>query len=568
MYRKIGIPTLYRIALFILVLYLSPLLILGQDSHLQIHDGLIAKHDILKVLAESGQIFGARNSVIQAPLNGIPRAMIGYSEFSIALWLTYFFGAFPALVIHKIILHSVAFIGMYRLLIRHFLGVDREMKILSLGVALGFAVLPYWEYAGLGIVAQPLALDMFLTIRRGENHWVSWLVLALIPFYSSLYYAFSWFLVFVGLLWGYDLLFKRQFNGKFLGSIFLMGSVYMLVEYQIVYGIFFNSGPPSIREDFGAGVVKDPMTLYSVFQIIKAALQTSAFGRPVAQSLHIFFIIPAAIIGIFILFDKKIKDSRILFAIALIFVCGLIYQTFQYIGGLPGPKIFIDAYAFTVQPMLWFIVFALSLKLIVRYSGRGVPLASALIFLQVFLGFFYHSEIQSSRQPSYRELFSVDLFKQIENYIDRPQSEYRVISIGLHPGISYYNGFYTLDGYHTNYPLEHKKNFREIIAPELMKNKRAQVYFDSWGGRCYVFVSELEFTDWLYTKNQNGVVQHLDLNMSAFVEMGGEYIFSAVEIKNYEENQLDLERVFEDNNSPWRIYLYKAKEVKSQPKST
>lgn len=39
--------------------------------------------------------------------------------------------------------------------------------------------------------------------------------------------------------------------------------------------------------------------------------------------------------------------------------------------------------------------------------------------------------------------------------------------------------------------------------------------------------------------------------------MGGEYIFSAVEIKNYFENGLQLERVFEDKRSVWRIYLYK-----------
>ena len=52
-------------------------------------------------------------------------------------------------------------------------------------------------------------------------------------------------------------------------------------------------------------------------------------------------------------------------------------------------------------------------------------------------------------------------------------------------------------------------------------------------------------------------IKSLDLNTKALKEMGGEYIFSAVEILNYAENGLSLEKAFERKNSPWKIYLYK-----------
>ena len=171
-------------------------------------------------------------------------------------------------------------------------------------------------------------------------------------------------------------------------------------------------------------------------------------------------------------------------------------------------------------------------------------------------GFFNHDEIQKIRKPSYREFYSPDLFKKIRDYIGKPNETYRVVSVGLHPAVSLYNGFYTLDGYFPNYPLAHKKAFRKIIAGEIKKSKEIKSYFDDYGARCYIFSAELELSNWLYTKNKNGVIKNLDFNTSAFLEMGGRYIISSVEVENYKENNWELLKIFEDSSSPWRIYLY------------
>ena len=93
---------------FILIIYLSPYLILGQDSHVRIHDDIGSKFVILKLLAESGQIFSEHDTNIPNILNGVPRSTMG-TEFNVMLWMVHFFGPFPAYVLNKIFIHSIAF---------------------------------------------------------------------------------------------------------------------------------------------------------------------------------------------------------------------------------------------------------------------------------------------------------------------------------------------------------------------------------------------------------------------------------------------------------------------------
>jgi hypothetical protein len=159
-------------------------------------------------------------------------------------------------------------------------------------------------------------------------------------------------------------------------------------------------------------------------------------------------------------------------------------------------------------------------------------------------------------EPTYRQFFAQALFSQIESYINKPNDAYRVVSIGLHPSIAQFNGYYTLDSYQVNYDLDYKNSFRRIIAPELDKNDELKGYFDDWGNRCYIFVDELGKGK-LFGKNENIKIRKLDLNTQALKEMGGEYIFSSVAIENYQENHLTFESRFTNDDSFWDIYLYR-----------
>ena len=176
----------------LVLFYLSPLLIFGQTSLVTIHD--ILDGITHKILAESGQIFAANDAVIPNLLNGVPRSVLG-SEFNIQVWLIYLFGSFSALVLNEIFIHCVAFVGMYRLLRRHF--VPKENYLVIIGTSTAFALLPFFTILGLTGASQALALDAFLTIRRGGSKWIDWLVIVLLPFYTQISHAYLFFLIII-----------------------------------------------------------------------------------------------------------------------------------------------------------------------------------------------------------------------------------------------------------------------------------------------------------------------------------------------------------------------------------
>ena len=159
---------------------------------------------------------------------------------------------------------------------------------------------------------------------------------------------------------------------------------------------------------------------------------------------------------------------------------------------------------------------------------------------------------------TYSQFYSENLFENIEKFIDKDQKNYKVVSVGIHPSIAVYNGFYSLDGYSVLYDLKYKNQFREIIAQELEKSEILRRYFDEWGSRAYIFSDEIGQN---YLRKKNDVYPiNINLNTSKLYEMGGRYIFSSYKIKNYVENNLQMLKIFSDNKSVWKIYLYEVKE--------
>lgn len=546
----------------LILLYLSPLLIFGQTSLVTIHD--ILDGVTHKILAESGQIFAANDTVIPNLLNGVPRSVLG-SEFNIQVWLVYLFGSFSALVLNEIFIHSIAFVGMYRLLRRHF--VPKKNHLVIIGTSTAFALLPFFTILGLTGASQALALDAFLTIRRGGSKWIDWLVIALLPLYTQISHAYLFFLILMVAIWLYDLIVKKQPNGYFLGAITLMAIVYLLVEYRIIFAMFLDSNFISHRTEFR--IEPNGALLYSLYLAILKAGHVFFIGHENAKSLHTIFILPVTVIGLFILFDRDIKDKRIPVLLLVLIVLSSLHGILRMPDWSMKDQVkFLAVFRFDrffyLNPLLWHIIFALSLNLISTQVKKGNKVVSVFLCLQLLLTFFHHDEIQMrNNKPTYQEFFSEKLFKDIDNYIGRDKKEYRVVSIGMHPSIAQYNGFNTVDGYIGSYPLKHKHMFRKVISKELEKDEALRRYFDWSGGRCYIFSAELKLGDWLYTKNRAVSISNLQLNTSQMVKMGGEYIFSAVEIKNNKENKLELLNIFENESAGWKIYLYQPEEILS-----
>ena len=85
---------------------------------------------------------------------------------------------------------------------------------------------------------------------------------------------------------------------------------------------------------------------------------------------------------------------------------------------------------------------------------------------------------------SWRKYYAEDLFAKVEETIGKNKNEYKVACIGVNSSVALFNGFYTVDGYSTDYPLEYKHRFRKVIEKELDKDEGIKGYFDNWGNRC------------------------------------------------------------------------------------
>lgn len=546
------------VAFVLIAAFLSPLFILGENAHFRVHDNMDSNIAWYKVLHRSGQLFGPVNGTLPQIINGLPRNAFG-TEFSGIQWLYTVFPTMTAYALSQTITRVFAFIGMY-LLLKRFFVTEPSAYPIRVGVALAFALTPFWPSGMLSTLGMPLALWAFLTIRSGRGTWREWLVLFLLPFYSSFVLGFFFFLTAMALLWLYDLVSKRKFNGLFLTSIGLMTLMYLIIEYRLVYSLVFPTAPTS-RNEFLSST-------HGLRGTAILAFKNYIVGHGHVLTLHTLIILPFS----FIVLWKVIKmaPSRLKTSYLFLFVLNIVlscwYAFWFYKGWEPLKARYglLNTFNFArfhfLRPLVIYMMFAIGAAILWPLSRNWRRFVNVCIAAQVVFLFAVNPEIyeRTTHQPTFKQFYAEREFKAIRHYIGKPPSSYRVVSIGIHPAIAQYNGFYTLDTYNNFYPLTYKHAFRKIIAGELNKDGKLEKYFDHWGGRCYVFVSELG-KNYEYRKTSHKKIHHLQFNTAAFKKMGGDYVLSAVPILNAEQEHLHLLRTFNDSEAFWKIYLYQAK---------
>lgn len=156
---------------------------------------------------------------------------------------------------------------------------------------------------------------------------------------------------------------------------------------------------------------------------------------------------------------------------------------------------------------------------------------------------------------SWESFYAEELMARLEDAIGRSPDSYRVAHLGISPAPSLMHGFYTVDGYSNNYPLEYKHAFRRVIAAELDKDGEIEVYFDKWGSRCYLFNSQTGGY-WMMKKGSGVCYEGLEFDMEALRNLGCEYLFSGGEILDAGRMGLTPMGYFETEDSYWGIWLY------------
>ncbi len=555
------------------VAYLLPFILLRQKAHFPINDNL-DWFTCWTVLANSGKVF-TLNSTIEQIMNGIPRSALP-SGLNIITWLYMLMAPFRAYLVNMVIVHVAAYVGMY-LLLNTYVLPDRKHNWIVWSVALCFGIIPFYSVYGLSIAGQPLLAYAFCNIYYHNRTVWNYVIIALFALYSSLPLAGVFICTVLLVVLIIDSVRLRMVNRDFLYSFLFLVACYFITEFWLIYGYVFNHGAASSRDEIDRIMLGQSKDLTGVQGLIA---DNFINGQYHAVSLHKIILFAALPLALIIGCIKKanLKLLMILLMVALLFstIYGFRYWTefMQLTAGISFLKAFQLQRFHWLHPLLWYVLFAMSLKIIVKIKRFGKILVTLLIAAQIF--YLYGNNIEYSPQfkeagidvmenawlyenISYAEFFSDDLFRQISDYIGRPKYEYRIVSIGLYPAITQYHGFYTLDGRLNIYPLEYKHKFRRIMADELAKNEVWRKYFDYWGITCYIFPAELDYLQ--VRKSYKLKLQTLRLDITALQALGCNYIFSAAEITNYRENKLEFLKLFRVEWYPWEIYLYKVPQV-------
>lgn len=600
----------FWLSLLIILYYLSPLLLIGDLIHITVFDNLDGSMVHYKILGESGYLFANSDTIIPNILNGIPRAAFG-SEFDLLAWFYILMKPFHAYVLNEFIIHGIAFISMYLFLSKKlFENESDEMNFISSLVgALYFAMTPFLPSLGLSIAIMPLMVLILINIHAKQEKWWEWLILILIPLYTSFPIVYVFFIFSAGVFYASYAVKTKSIQINFLIALAVVILLFLLKEYRLVVQMLLGDGFISHRTEF-SNFDKDFLDAYRmghsqfIFGVTHAKgmqydyllpLAMFAFFSSLINKKYVKFLLTVSIIFFVVLYFYEMWSTVWLSRYSMIVIVGILliglllqkdqsgyrlilallflvvvsfWLGFSFYYGwnsisayLPFIKMFdISRFFFFSQP-LWAIVAALAVLIIlkkVKYS-KIIILFFVVLQIQSAKQNAYFGNENSFTSMSYKRYFSKDLYDEIQRYINKPIKSYKVVSLGVDPSIALYNGFHTLDGYMVNYPLAYKHEFRRVISDYLAVDPGKKHLYDDWGNRVYMYDENIRF---IYT-NSNEIEQNkkktytkLYLNTKELYRIGGRYLFSARKIVNAQKYNLKFLKNFMNLNSMWFIHLY------------
>ena len=577
-----------------MVATLLPRLVLGEQSYVTIHDNLDFELIVRTLVARQGAIF-TPEAMIEPMMGGLPRSTFP-TGLNLATFLFSLLPPFWCYVLIDVFNRGVAFAGMYLLGRDHLWtigtsnrhndvesqhGVDANRLIV--GVAACFALLPFYPLYGLTIAGQPLLAWALWQLWKRQQSPTVWAILILFPFTSVLATG-GIFLVASAIIAGAcGFAFDRDVRLPYLGGVAVLIGGYLVSDWSLLSDVLVGSGYISHRANWR--LPGSPM-LHGFGAALQKTWRCWVFGQYHAASLHTPIIGVAAIAAIGDLFGKS-KDVRShrTAVIALLGCTGLAASSFGFNSwtGLDPVRALIPMLRtlnirfYWLLPLLWFSTLVLSLTIVSQWrNGRLV--AGGVILLQVFwclgqptarepelrvnvqmLANKFRNNTPSQAPLTYAEFFSTNLFQKIGNEIGTPGPTNRVISVGLHPSIALYNGLWTVDGYHNNYPRAYHQAFIGMVGDELAKDRHLRRRLEDWGSRLYLLPAQT------YRDNINrrpavplDPISDLDIDLQALHALGGTHILSTREIMD-PDLLVCLEYLgnFSEASSPWSIHLYR-----------
>ena len=542
--------------IILIILYYIPILILGDNWYVLIHDNLDSSIANIKMLRDLNMVFDYSS---QEPIIGPVTRSAFRAPWDITILLYTFLPLFWGVIVNNFLARIIAYIGMYLLLSRYVIKDSKHKTIVSVLSSLCFAFIAFYSDYGISSAGIPLIVYAFLNLKDNNKIGISFLCIFLFGIYSQLLLSG----VFVGIVGGiyylYIIIHDKKGHWLFIFGLVFLGVIYLFTNIHLVMDFIGGQINVSHRAEFQNNSTIGQIVLSHLKLFCMTQIHT---GELITIPILLFFIYN------WIATKKTDKASLyILLAIISIVLFGLIYHI---ILSFSTPGCFIQQFQmdrfYFFLTTLWIVLLGRTADLAIE-NKKGLFIVICTCLIVVGCDFIRNKEymfqvkkyiFHLQSEPTYHQYYDEELFTQINKYINKPRHEYSVASIGIYPAVAQYNGFYCIDGYWNAYSLEYKHEFRKIIEPELNKDNDLKNYYDHWGSRCYIFSSELG-KEYRYGKNCGKVIQHLDINTDQLRKMNCQYIISAIPVFNYEELDWNFEKSFTNDNSFWKIYLYKVR---------
>lgn len=561
--------TLIAIGIIIILLVYASYFIMGEDSVLQIFDGLDSNHVYLKLGGE-GDGFLEPSTFSGRPVGGLPRHPDYVPDVMDLLFEI--FPPFYADLVNRILISLLAYAGML-LLIGHLFREYRDQhgfELYRIGSSLVFGLCWFWPYAGISVAGLPLIYYAYDTAER--KFTLSILLAVLYALYSSLALVGIFLLAALG-IWELVHVIQKRGSLKRTLLIVILGVVYLLDNLPLFMAVL-KPLFVSHRADMAMAKVYP-----SLWEAARFALQTLAFNAG-HNSGYPTLIIAAFVIALIIARVKKTEVSKsvrgfllaylAIGAVTFFFGNELVVSVQEKIPVLGMLQ--LQRFYWLLLPIQYLFLFE-TLRLLDKLELRHaavILLVAQLLFVGYKITFNYRQLAKDilgkdNQNISYSQFYSPELYDEIEDYIAKPQSSYRVVSVGLDPAVALYNGFYTIDAYYSGgYPLEHKRQFGRMMEDELAKNSTLASTFYDWGSPCYLFSDDIDkqigytggYCVPIIRKDSDLTISDLDIDPELLATMNCQYVLSALPIMNAAEIDLKFEQSFTDPGSPYEVFLY------------
>ncbi|MCF7920339.1 MAG: DUF6044 family protein [Candidatus Cloacimonetes bacterium] len=553
------------ISLFFLI-YFLPYFVKGEDSYIPQFDNL----DQISYLGHfnghfQGHFFPSDN-IEEYYLPGMePVFRLAVLSFQKIFWLLGFFWGY---VINEILFRLLAFAGFY-LLLKRWLTPELP-RLLPALLALAYVFIPFWSQGGLSVAGLPLLAWILLNLQNKEKILLSYLLLLLYITYSSLFLTGIFVIAILGTLIFFRLLFRKNCL-RLIPPLLIMIVVYTLTNYpyfliNFVYKIPTNRGEIQLLS----------LNFRDAFQnsFLKFFITTHVH----AHSFQQYLLLPATILTAIVLAKNRNYKLRNVALSLTAFLLGsaILFALYRF-------KPINDWYTklgfgfdysrlYFLNPPVWYIIPALGIAYGYQHlKNKKVYLIIIILLLLVQIGINYrYSSLGTwTKRPTFRQVMSHDQFAEIEKQLTSKvpgfnKAETRIGCVGFQPAVANFNGFKTFGAYCPIYPLHLKDEFLEILAGEMAKNRKLDIYMHKWGSQLYLF-DDVIFINMLDQKYLQQRVRTItcDLNTAKLKEMGVDYLFTAAEYDNAPAK--GLKEICRDTDPVhyYRIYVYAIESEKS-----